>query len=130
LEKTSKQWLFTIIITIINVLTATGYSIAGILSSYSAVSQGAMVSEAAFIFALYAGARTIPLAIITLIAIFKKYRKTVITLGFLAGCIQFIDGFIGIYQQDVLKSAGPFFLAIIQITAVCLAARSNKSISR
>jgi ethanolamine transporter EutH len=115
-----------IIITIANVLIATGYSIAGILSSSSMLSEDIIVGESAFVFALYAGARTIPLAIITLIAIFKRYKKSIITLGFLAGCIQFIDGFIGIYQHDVLKSGGPFFLSIIQIIAICLAMRSDR----
>jgi hypothetical protein len=125
-RRANKRWLFMIIITIANVLTATGYSIAGILNPSYMLPQGIIIGESTLIFALYAGARTIPLTIITLIAILKKCKASIITLGFLAGCVQFIDGFIGVYQRDVFKSGGPFLLSVIQIIAIYGVIKSNK----
>jgi hypothetical protein len=125
-EKTNRQWLFMTIITVVNVLIATGYSVAGILNPALMLPKNIIVNESAFIFALYAGARTIPLAFLSLIVIFKRYKASIITLGLLAGCIQFFDGFIGIYQRDIFKSGGPFFIAIVQIIAIYMFRKKEK----
>lgn len=108
------------VITAINVLVATGYSITGIINPAAMLPPGTETGQGAFIFALYAAARTLPLAALALFAAFGRKPHYLVILAILAGTVQFLDGFIGIYQQDILKSAGPFFLAIIQFVAVGL----------
>jgi hypothetical protein len=38
----------------------------------------------------------------------------------LAGGVQLLDGFIGLYQHDISKTMGPFILAIATFTGVYL----------
>jgi hypothetical protein len=59
------------LITAINVLTAVGFSVAGLINPTSILPASDVPTDASFIFALYAAARTIPLAATTLVAIYK-----------------------------------------------------------
>lgn len=120
-----KALTFLKIITILNVLISTGFSVAGIFYPSSILPAHATPDKAITIIALYAGARTIPIAALAIISIFGKQRDAFITLAVLAGSIQFLDGFIGIYQHDVSKAAGPFFIATVQFVAIYLAGRRN-----
>lgn len=105
-------------ITSINVLVASGFSLAGLLAPASILPPGATVTEAARLFALYAAARTLPLAVVTLIVVYRQLPAALVTLGLLAGAVQCMDGFIGIYQHDVGKAVGPFVIAALQLYAV------------
>ena len=49
-------------ITAINVLVASGFAIAGLVAPQAILPAGAAPSEASFVFALYAAARSLPLA--------------------------------------------------------------------
>jgi hypothetical protein len=109
---------FLKIVTIVNLLVATGFSVAGLLSPGSILPTGISPEKAITIFALYAAARTIPLAAITIISIARKRGSVLITLALLAGIIQLLDGLVGIYQHDVSKSAGPFGIAIVEFVAI------------
>lgn len=120
-----KALTFLKVITILNVLVATGFSITGILSPYLILPANVTTDKAITIFALYAGARTIPIVVLTIMSVFNKHRNTFITLAVLAGAIQFLDGCIGIYQHDLSKIAGPFIIATIQFVAIYLAVRNN-----
>jgi hypothetical protein len=60
------------LVTAINVLVAGGFSIAGLVSPKSILPAGYAPTEASFIFAMYAAARSIPLALMALIAIYKQ----------------------------------------------------------
>jgi len=95
-----------------------GFLWPGFFFPASILPQGSVATEAAHIFAMYAAARTIPLAILVLTAIFKKSCTTLIVLGILAGAIQFLDAFVGVYQHDVGKAAGPFVIACVQFYAI------------
>jgi hypothetical protein len=121
------KWKLLIAVTIINVLVATGYSIAGIIVPQSILPNTVIPNKASFIFALYAGARTIPLAVIAIYSIIVRNKTSIISLGILAGFVQFIDGFIGIYQQDIMKSAGPFFVSLIQFAALIWVWKTDKN---
>jgi hypothetical protein len=70
------------------------------------------------VFALYAAARTVPLAVMALIAIYRRSIPMLLVLGTLAGGIQLLDGIIGIYQHDWGKSVGPFAIAVLQFHAL------------
>jgi hypothetical protein len=105
-------------ITAINVLVASGFSIAGLIAPQSILPSGSVLTDASQIFAMYAAARTIPLALITLILIYKQYSRELLILGILAGIIQMIDAGVGVCQHDLGKSLGPLSLSLLQFYAV------------
>jgi len=105
-------------ITAINVLVASGFSIAGLVAPQSILPSGSVLTDASQIFAMYAAARTIPLALIALILVYKRYGRELLILGILAGIIQLIDAGVGVYQHDLGKSLGPLILSILQFYAV------------
>ena len=110
-----------------NVLVAAGFSIAGLVSPKSILPVSYVPTEASFIFAMYAAARTIPLAFIALIAIYKNWEPAVLILGTLAGFIQLLDGGVGLLQHDLGKSIGPLVIAALQFCAMYLLSRSARS---
>jgi hypothetical protein len=102
------------LVTAINVLVASGFSIAAIFRPEAVVPAGSIPTEASLLLAMYAAARTIPLALFALAAI----------LGTLAGAMQLLDAGIGLFQHDLGKFAGPLFIAVLQFFAVYLLHRS------
>jgi hypothetical protein len=123
-----KALIFLKIFTIINVLVATGFAVAGIINPHLLLAANVTTDKAITVFALYAGARGIPIATLTIMSVFYKHWNAFITLAIVAGAIQFLDGFIGIYEQDLSKTAGPFIIAAIQFIAIYLAVRNNNKI--
>ena len=115
------------LVTGMNVLVAAGFSIAGLVSPKSILPVCYVPTEASFIFAMYAAARTIPLAFIALIAIYKNWEPAVLILGTLAGFIQLLDGGVGLLQHDLGKSIGPLVIAALQFCAMYLLSRSARS---
>ena len=114
-------------VTAINVLVACGFSVAGLVSPEVLLPSGAIPNDASRIFAMYAAARTIPLAVVALVAIYKRSSWGVFTLGFLAGVIQFLDGGVGFYQHDLGKTIGPLVLAAVQFYAAYVFYRTSVS---
>ena len=86
-----------------------------------------MPTEASFIFAMYAAARSISLALMALIAIYKQSEAALLILGALAGFIQLLDAGIGVLQHDPGKVIGPLVIAAFQFFAVYLLNRSARS---
>jgi hypothetical protein len=122
---TKVMWLASLV-TAINVLVASGFSIAGLISPQSVLPAGYVPTESSFLFALYAAARAVPLALMTLAAIYNRATPALLTLGTLAGVIQLLDAGIGLFQHDTGKFAGPFFVAVIQFSVVLLLNRSTR----
>jgi hypothetical protein len=122
---TKGVWLASLI-TAINVLIASGFSIAGLVSPQSVLPAGYVPTESSALFAMYAAARTVPLALITLAAIYYRATAALLILGTLAGVVQFLDAGIGLFQHDAGKSAGPFVIAAIQFSVVLLLNRSTR----
>jgi hypothetical protein len=116
-------------ITALNVVIASGFAIAGLVSPQSILPAGAVPTEASLIFALYAAARTIPLALLTLAAIHKRSASALIVLGLLAGSIQSADAAVGISQRDPGKILGPLIIAGLQFYAVFILAKSLDQIT-
>jgi hypothetical protein len=112
------------LITAINVLTAVGFSVAGLINPRSMLAASDVPTDASFIFALYAAARTIPLAATTLVAIYKRSELALQVLGTLAGIVQMLDAGVGLYQHDLGKSIGPLVIAVLQFLALYLLNRS------
>ena len=94
------------------------FSIAGLIKPELVLPAGATPTDASAIFAMYAAARTIPLTLITMAAIYAGHASALVVLGLLAGIIQFADAAVGLLQHDVGKTVGPLFLAILQVYAV------------
>ena len=115
------------LVTAMNVLVAAGFSIAGLVSPKSILPVSYVPTEASFIFAMYAAARTIPLAFIALIAIYENSESALLILGTLAGFIQLLDGGVGLLQHDLGKSLGPLVIAALQFSAMYLLNRTARS---
>ena len=118
------------LVTAINVLVASGFSIVGIIRPQYLVPAGSVPTQASLILALYAAARTIPLALFALGAIYKQATHALLILGALAGAVQLLDAGIGLFEHDLGKCAGPLFIAVFQFFAVYLLYRSVQMKSR
>jgi hypothetical protein len=105
-------------ITALNVLVASGFSIAGLFKPEYVLPAGSAQTQASLIFAMYAAARTLPLAVMALAAIYQRSLASLKVLGLLAGLIQFADAAVGLYQHDLGKTIGPLALGALQIYAV------------
>jgi nitrate reductase gamma subunit len=116
---TRTMWLVSLV-TAINVLIAAGFSIAGLIHPHAVLPPGDVPTEASSLFALYAAARTVPLALITLAAIYRRATSALLILGTLAGVIQLLDAGIGLLQHDAGKFAGPLVIAIVQFSVLLL----------
>jgi hypothetical protein len=112
------------VVTAINVLVASGFSIAAIIRPQYLLPAGSVPTQASLILAMYAAARTIPLALFALGAIYKQAAPALLILGALAGTMQLLDAGIGLFEQDIGKCAGPLFIAILQFFVVYLLHRS------
>jgi hypothetical protein len=106
------------LVTAINVLVASGFSIAAIIRPQYLVPTESVPTEASLLLAMYAAARTIPLALFALGAIYKQATPALLILGALAGTMQLLDAGIGLFENDLGKCAGPFFIAVLQFFVV------------
>ena len=112
------------VVTAINVLVASGFSIVGIVHPQYLLPAGSVPTQASLILAMYAAARTILLALFTLGAIYKLAAQALLILGSLAGTMQLLDASIGLFEHDPGKCAGPLFIAVLQFVVVYVLHRS------
>jgi hypothetical protein len=112
------------VVTALNVLVASGFSIAGLVHPQSVLPAADPPTDASLIFALYAAARTIPLALFALWAIVRGAAWALLILGALACMVQALDAGIGLVQHDVGKTLGPLAIAALQLAAVLMLKRS------
>jgi hypothetical protein len=112
------------VVTAINVLVASGFSILGIIRPQYLVPAESVPTQASLISAMYAAARTIPVALFALGAIYKQATSALLLLGALAGAMQLLDAGIGLFEHDLGKCAGPLFIAVLQFFVVYLLHRS------
>jgi hypothetical protein len=110
-------------VTAINVLVATGFSVAAIINPQYLVT-GAVPTEASLLLAMYAAAPRIPLALLVLGAVYKRAAPALLLLGTLAGTMQLLDAGIGLYEHDPGKCAGPLFIAVLQFFVAYLLHKS------
>jgi hypothetical protein len=112
------------VVTAINVLVAIAFSVVGSVSPQYLIPAGYFATKASLILALFAAARTIPLALFTLWAIYKQATPALLILGALAGAMQLLDAGIGLFEHDLGKCAGPLFIAAFQFLVVSVLHRS------
>ena len=115
------------LVTAINVLVASGFSIAAIIRPQYLVPAESVPTEATLLLAMYAAAPRIPLALLVLGAIYKQATPALLILGTLAGAMQLLDAGIGLYERDLGKCAGPLFIAVLQFIVVYLLHRSVRN---
>jgi hypothetical protein len=118
------------LITALNVLVASGFSIVGIVRPQYLVPAESVPTQAMLILALYAAARTIPLALFALGAIYKRATNALLILGALAGTMQLLDAGIGLFEHDLRKCAGPLVIAALQFFVVYLLRRSVRNMTQ
>src|SRR6202171_4041147 len=104
----------------INVLVASGFSIAAIMRPQYLVPTESVPTEASLLLAMYAAARTIPVALFALGAIYRQATPALLILGALAGVMQLLDAGVGLFEHDLGKCAGPLFIAVLQFFVVYL----------
>src|SRR5260370_33573765 len=124
---TIKAMRLASLVTGINVLVASGFTIAAIFRPEVVVPAGSVPTEASLLLAMYAAARIIPLALFTLAAIYKRATSALLILGTLAGGMQLLDAGIGLLQHDLGKWTGPVFLPVPQFLGVYLLHTSVRS---
>jgi hypothetical protein len=118
------------LVTAINVLIASGFSIAAIIRPQYLVPAESVPTEASLLLAMYAAAPRIPLALLALGAIYKQAAPALLILGALAGAMQLLDAGIGLFEHDLGKCAGPLSIAILQFFVLYLLHRSVRIMPR
>src|ERR1700732_1377426 len=87
--------------TAINVLVASGFSIAAIIRPQYLVPVEFVPTDASVLLAMYAAARAIPLALVASGATDKQATPALLILGALAGTMQLLDAGIGLFEHDL-----------------------------
>lgn len=116
-------------ITAANVTVASGFALAGLVHPEAVVAGAGIADNAAHVFAMYAAARTFPLALAVLAVVRRRAPMSLVVLGGLAGAIQFADAFVGLAGGDPGKTLGPLAIATAQLWATIrlgLACRSAR----
>jgi pheromone shutdown protein TraB len=114
-------------VTAINVIVATGFSVAGLVAPQAILPASFVPGDASLTFALYAAARTIPLALVAFAVIYKRSVPALIAVGLLAGIVQFCDAGVGLFQHDIGKTAGPLVIALVEFYAIYALAKASRS---
>jgi hypothetical protein len=112
-------------VTALNVLVACGFALTGLVRPADILPAGVGATYGSAIFAAYAAARTVPLAVMVLIAIVRQSRQSLTILGTLAGAIQLCDVVVGFYQRDLGKTLGPLVICLLQGYALVTVARPS-----
>ena len=87
------------VVTAINVLVATSFSVAAIINPQYLV-PAAAPTEGSLLLAMYAASPRIPLAFLVLGVIYKQAAPALLILGTLAGAMQLLDAGIGLFEHD------------------------------
>ncbi len=118
-------------VTALDILVASGFTIAAVFRPEVVVPSGSVPTQASLLLAMYGAARVIPLALFTLAAAYKQAASALLILGTLAGGIQLLDAGIGLFQHDVpfeVRRAARDLFAALQFFVLYLLHRSMRII--
>jgi len=104
-------WRIAAVVTAINALTSAGFSLAGLFTALPTDDAAAKV------FAMYAAARSLPLAAAVLWLIYARSIRTLGHVAIIMAAIQACDALVGIVQRDLGKTLGPAVFAIATLAA-------------
>jgi hypothetical protein len=96
--------------TTIAALVSAGFSIASIAPALHADRMAGALS-------LYAASRSVSLALVTVALVVLRRWRTLAAVAIVHALIQACDAFVGVYQHDVGKTAGPAVLAVATLLA-------------
>jgi len=111
-------------VTLISVLVSCGFSLIGIVRPGLLVSTSLGHNSTLVALASYAAARSIAIAAVFIFTLLWKKREPLYTIAILAALIQFFDAFVGIYEGDISKIAGPLILAFLGFISIYYASKS------
>lgn len=106
--------------TAISALTSAGFSVAALAST---ASTGDAAVGPANALAMYAAARSIPLALVVLFQVGARNVSGLATLAIVMALVQAGDAYVGLQQHDLGKTVGPAVFAIL----TALAARALRA---
>jgi hypothetical protein len=112
------------IVTLVSVLVSLGFSVIGIVRPELLVSPALGHDHTVVVLASYAAARSMAIAAVCIVTLFGKKREPLYTMAILAALFQFLDAFVGIYEGDVSKVAGPLVLAFLGFIFTYFASKS------
>jgi len=115
-------------VTFISVLVSAGFSVIGIVRPELLVPPALGQNYTLVVIASYAAARSIAIAAVCIFTLFGKKREPLYTVAILAALIQFLDAFIGIYEGDISKIAGPLILAFLGFISIYYAFKSPDTV--
>jgi hypothetical protein len=113
------------IVTLVSVLVSCGFSIIGIVRPDLLVSPALGHDHTVVVLASYAATRSIAIAVVGVVALFGKKRDPLYLFAILAALFQFLDAFVGIYERDISKVAGPLILALLGFIFTYYASKSQ-----
>ena len=113
------------IVTLLSVLVSCGFSVIGIVRPDLLVPPALGREHTVVVLASYAAARSIAIAVVCIVALFGKKRDPLYLFAMLAALFQFLDAFVGIYEGDLSKVAGPLILALLGFIFTYFASRSQ-----
>jgi hypothetical protein len=119
-----KSYIILKTVTFISVLVSCGFSVIGIVRPELLVSPALGHNYTLVVLASYAAARSIAIAAVFIFILFWKKREPLYTVAILAALIQFLDAFVGIYERDISKVAGPLILAFLGFMSIYYALKS------
>ena len=101
-----RRWWLAAALSSVNALVSMGFSIAGLVASSSDV------------FARYAAARSVPLAIVTIVFVLRRASRELAGIALVLGLVQASDALVGIASHDVGKTLGPCVIAILTLASL------------
>ena len=112
------RWWTAALVGVANALTSSGFAIAGLAST-----AGLPRDDGARVYAMYAAARTLPLAVLAITLMARRARSAMLVVSALLGVVQLCDALVGLAQADVGKTLGPTVVGLLTLVAVVAAAR-------
>jgi hypothetical protein len=116
------RWWTAALVGVANALTSTGFGIAALVST-----AGLPRDDGARIYAMYAAARTLPLAVLAVALMARRARSAMLAVSALLGAVQLCDALVGLAQADVGKTLGPTVVGLVTLAAVVVAVRDRPS---
>ena len=115
-------------LTALNVVVASGFSIAGLIKPELVLPAGATPTDASAIFAMYAAARTIPLTLITMVAIYNGSASLCLFWAFLQASSNLLTRLWACFSTTLEKPSGHFSLLSFKCTPSQFFGRHRKQL--
>jgi hypothetical protein len=119
-----RAWSGAATMTMVNATTSAGYSLVGLLS------VPMPSNESARIFALYAAARSVPLALAVFWLVAVRSVRALGTLAAVLAGVQACDSVVGLIQHDPGKTIGPAVFAVATAVAARFLLRAPTATAR